>query len=499
MSTELLRLQGAQTDGRTANVRYRQDQLQSLHAGLCLRAEDLCTAVAKDTGCTATEASMEFYTAMEGLRLHYDGLNFERELKNEYSVVDDPENANPNLSLGVGLVYIIPSNISPLNAAMAPLTAAIASGNCVALELQPTLRTLPALLGAVLLDALDNDTFAICKSRPDDLSMLKNGTLVDQTSSEAIIDGSVRVLKSPSESRTVAIVDRTADLDRAAKALVTARFSFCGRSYYAPDLVLVNEFIKKPFLEAVLREALPYLDDHEGQESPHRDISSLKKRMTQAAADGMADILSLGSRGSIVDIKSRSSWLLEGKVNLPILAILSVTSLEDAIDYSNLAKDYHPVTGRPYLASYVFANASTAKYLAQFINAQESFLNGIPPLLLVAPPKPLGGKLPQSPSQAYSPSMFQVLRQIHGTRQSAVGLSGFIEESSSKLIRVARNELLDAALQPLRQTGQAFQAREVGFFEQGILTGLVVFGGPVIIVFVGGAFAGARYLYKLLR
>jgi acyl-CoA reductase-like NAD-dependent aldehyde dehydrogenase len=42
-------------------------------------------------------------------------------------------------------------------------------------------------------------------------------------------------------------VDRTADIDHAAKAIVTARFKFQGASPYSPDLVIVNEFVKDEF------------------------------------------------------------------------------------------------------------------------------------------------------------------------------------------------------------------------------------------------------------
>lgn len=55
--------------------------------------------------------------------------------------------------------------------------------------------------------------------------------------------------------RCVAIVDRSADIEAAAKAITAARFSFGGYSPYAPDLVLVNEFVKKEFFEACSRFA----------------------------------------------------------------------------------------------------------------------------------------------------------------------------------------------------------------------------------------------------
>lgn len=62
-------------------------------------------------------------------------------------------------------------------------------------------------------------------------------------------------IASPTKARCVAIVDRSADVDEAARAITTARFGFGGSSPYAPDLVLVNEFVKKEFFEACSRYA----------------------------------------------------------------------------------------------------------------------------------------------------------------------------------------------------------------------------------------------------
>ena len=63
------------------------------------------------------------------------------------------------------------------------------------------------------------------------------------------------VLISPSESRAIGVVDRSSNLKSAASALVTARFSFGGHSPYAPDLVLVNEFVIDEFSDLVVQQA----------------------------------------------------------------------------------------------------------------------------------------------------------------------------------------------------------------------------------------------------
>ena len=75
-------------------------------------------------------------------------------------------------------------------------------------------------------------------------------------------------------SKTVAVVDRTADINCAAEALAAAQFSFAGQSPYAPDVVLVNEYIKESFLTAFVQAVRAY----------KRNLSSLD--VTGAMQDG---------------------------------------------------------------------------------------------------------------------------------------------------------------------------------------------------------------------
>jgi hypothetical protein len=109
-----------------------------------------------------------------------------------------------------------------------------------------------SLLRKVLPQALDADTFAIIDSTPEDPSFLNSCIRVLPTPSTS---PSPNVLISPSTSRTIAIVDRSNDLKIAASALIAARFSFDGRSPYAPDLVLVNEFVIDEFSNWVVQQA----------------------------------------------------------------------------------------------------------------------------------------------------------------------------------------------------------------------------------------------------
>lgn len=101
--------------------------------------------------------------------------------------------------------------------------------------------------------ALDPASFALVQEPLTDPEVLAAAVLVDQTAASAPAVSATNQLLSATSARAVAVVDRTADVDAAARHIATARFAFAGHSPYAPDLVLVNEFVKRDFFEACTR------------------------------------------------------------------------------------------------------------------------------------------------------------------------------------------------------------------------------------------------------
>lgn len=167
------------------------------------------------------------------------------------------------------------------------------------MQLPQTTMALPALLRQILPDALDHDTFAIASQRPDK-SFLSKALMVVQTGA----DGSNGLI-SPATARSVAIVDRTGKVAEAAESLVAARFALGGRSTYCPDVVLVNEFVMKSFVEAVIQHASKYLAGENGEArqtptSPRRSgvLDAIQK-------DRTARILVSGSNWGVVEVQDR--------------------------------------------------------------------------------------------------------------------------------------------------------------------------------------------------
>jgi hypothetical protein len=117
----------------------------------------------------------------------------------------------------------------------------------------------PSAVGATLLNylpsALDQDTFFITPNKLQPSQLSKTDLFVNQTGQSA--DFSISQLTSFAQSTPIAIIDRTADINVAAKAITTARLVPHRISPYSPELVIVNAFILDAFKTACLK----YTDD----------------------------------------------------------------------------------------------------------------------------------------------------------------------------------------------------------------------------------------------
>ncbi|CAG8123875.1 unnamed protein product [Penicillium olsonii] len=459
---DLSRVLAANIDGRTQNTRYRQSQLQKLQLALVEHIADIQDAIHSDSGHTRAEVRAEIVFALQELRAHYSGLSLEKDLKAEYRIAHGKD--NPDGARGVGIVYIVPSGHTPFFSIVSALSAALAAGNCIVLELPQTTSMLPAVLRNILPKALDHDTFTIVAQRPD-ASFLSKTLMVVQTGE------SYTGLVSPSNLQAVAIVDRTADVVQAAEALVAARFALGGRSAYSPDLVLVHEFVMKPFVEAVITHASKYLAGENGEA---RTLSRKSTLLDTIQKERTARVLVSGSNWGVVEVQDRKSSLLRRKIEEKVLLVHSVTSLDDAIDTRSVYPIFshngaENLSTETLAATYAFAAPSSAKYLTQFIDAHVSWVNHVPSHMLIGPAIPQGSPVTQT---RYTKSQFEIPRPQILT--SALGSVEKILQNESKADQIWRE-----ALAPLPSTNQR-PGFKIGFFEQGIITGGLITLGSLV-------------------
>jgi hypothetical protein len=308
-------------------------------------------------------------------------------------------------------------------------------------QLENNLRTLTRVLRETLKTALHPDTFAIASSPIRDTAILNSAIHIDQNSSEDA--PRTNHLASPSHSRAFAVVDRTSDINIAARELVAARFAFGGSSPYAPDIVLVNEFVKQDFLQAVVDEsrklssAARIYGDAKGKPSSASRVSSSLETLKKA--DSSLQTIIQESNAVVLELPTRRAELLQVKTEAPILAVHAIKSLDDAIDFISTGDS------APALAAYHFGNPQVGKYLAQFVDARVSFVNHIPRELLVGPAHPASHTV--EPSTRYTVDMFTLPRPafIQPTTTSTE-LAGIMAAANASTAQ----KFLEQALSPLK-------------------------------------------------
>ena len=308
-------------------------------------------------------------------------------------------------------------------------------------QLENNLRTLTRVLRETLKTALHPDTFAIASTPIRDTAILNSAIHIDQNSSEDV--PKANHLASPSHSRAFAVVDRTSDINTAARELVAARFAFGGSSPYAPDLVLVNEFVKQDFLQAVVDEAHKLSStartygDVKGKSNSASRVSSSLEALKKA--DSSLQTIINESNAVVLELPTRRSELLQVKTEAPILAVHAIKSLDDAIDFIS------STDSAPALAAYHFGNPQVGKYLAQFVDARVSFVNQIPRELLVGPAHPASHTV--EPSTRYTVDMFTLARPafIQPTTTSTE-LAGIMSAANTSTAQ----KFLEQALSPLK-------------------------------------------------
>ncbi|KAF2823228.1 ALDH-like protein [Ophiobolus disseminans] len=483
----LANLQATALTARCHNAFFRQKQLKSLHETLRNNTSSIKDAIKQDTRVSDAEATTEVALALDIVKEHYSSVDVKKELEAEYRITNGKDASDRSVSWGV-VYFESQRSHTPFFSVIVASSAALAAGNCVAMKLEKNLRALPSLLRKLLSEALEADTFAIITSDPSKGSLSSCLQVLQETQVER---PAYSQLVSP-KGKVIAVVDRTADLASAAEQLVAARFAFGGTSPYAPDLVFVNEFIKKNFLEHVLRQSIRYLSGSEdvvanGSKSPTLAAPKPTSRVSEAfkslkdSKSWKTNVITQGDNGAIIELSNLSN--LPTKTAQPIFCITSITSLEHVI--SLVDEDLE--VPNTLLAAYHFGTPSAGKYLSQFINADASFINHIPYRLLLGPSAP--SFHPIDIEKRYTTQHFTRASPAYITAPASQ--SALSQVVASKDSRRVAAELLAKASQEIKE-GKRADWIAIGYFEQGIFIGLGLYGIPLLSCIGASLFFGVR-------
>ena len=465
MTPDFARVRAALIDQRCRAPFYRQTELRNLHDALLSHSDALKDALAADCGYTKHETTWEVSASLLCVKHEFQNFKPKDEISREYLVANEKDNAEHREPFG--MCYIEPATKhTPLFSIISALAPSIAAGNCNVITVSEK-TSLGRALRKALVRALDQDAFM----------------LIDTPSNDPIVPGrTLRITQSSSESRphaeelvsldgaiSIAVVDRTADPRKAAQHPFTARSTHGGRSPYAPDIVLVNEWVIGDFVQEVLRvgnSASPRSSSGT-VEDLELQLNSLQKR------DPGAQLLMRTDNFAVIQ-RATSDDLLN-KTQCPLLALFPVRSLDHAIDL--LAQQQ---SESPALATYIFADPETAKYLTQFIESAAAFVNYVPMALLLGPEFP-----PTKPVELESRYPREVLtlprpQYIHPDALSAAA----VNEGWSSKTRALEIQASIPLVIPFRHSGA-----DVGFFDRGAIISL----GFIVTTLIGTVGCVAAY------
>lgn len=244
-----------------------------------------------------------------------------------------------------GLVLIISPWNFPVNLTFGPLVSAIAAGNCAIVKPSEMTPHTSACIKRIIAEVFDEDEVAVIEGDAGVAEALlkKRFDHIFFTGSPAV--GKI-VMKAAAEhltsvtlelgGKSPVIVDRTANLDEAARKIAWGKFLNSGQICIAPDYLLVDEAVRAPFVEklrAAIRPETGWLvnDRH----------AARVKRLFDGAVSGGAEVVSGGSFDernvgpTVIDNVASDAPIMQEEIFGPVLPIIPYRTLDDALRVIN--------------------------------------------------------------------------------------------------------------------------------------------------------------------
>jgi aldehyde dehydrogenase (NAD+) len=259
-----------------------------------------------------------------------------------------------------GVVLIMAPWNYPVNLTLGPLVGAIAAGNCAVLKPSEHAPHTAAALQALVGDLFDDREITVLTGGPDVAEELTTQPFdhIYFTGSPAI---GRKVMRAAAEhltsvtlelgGKSPAVVDATADLDRAAGRIAWSKFTNAGQTCIAPDYVLVENRVHDALvdrLRARIREfygptpqAQRRSDDYARLvHDDHFDavvglLTDALERGASIAAGGAHDADANYVAPTVLTDVPADSRILQEEIFGPLLPVRPYATLDQAVDFIN--------------------------------------------------------------------------------------------------------------------------------------------------------------------
>uniref|UniRef100_A0A8C4L977 Aldehyde dehydrogenase n=4 Tax=Equus asinus TaxID=9793 RepID=A0A8C4L977_EQUAS len=364
----LQRLRETFSAGRTRPAEFRATQLEGLGRFLRDNKQLLQEALARDLRKPDFEAEVSEFS-MAQHEIHLALRNLRAWMKDEKV----PRSLGTQLDRAFirkepfGLVLIIVPWNYPLNLTLVPLVGALAAGNCVVLKPSEISKNMEQVLAEVLPRYLDQSCFAMVLGGPEE-----TGQLLEHRFDYIFFTGSPRVGRIVMTAaakhltpvtlelggKNPCYVDDNCDPETVANRVAFFRYFNTGQTCVAPDYVLCSPEMQERLLPA-LQSTIARFFGEDPRSSPNlgRIINDKHFQRLQGllgcgrvAIGGQSDQSDRYIAPTVLVDVQETEPVMQEEIFGPILPIVNVRSLDEAIDFINRRE-------KP-LALYAFSKSS---------------------------------------------------------------------------------------------------------------------------------------------
>ncbi|XP_077391792.1 aldehyde dehydrogenase family 3 member B1 isoform X1 [Festucalex cinctus] len=396
------RLRSSFRSGITISQEFRCVQLSNLRSMIQENEEDILNALHKDLCKPKFEAILSEIDIVIN-ELHYTINNLQSWMKPEYvdkNLATKMDNCFVRRE-PLGVVLIIGTWNYPLQLLILPMIGAIAAGNCVVIKPSEVSAAACQLISELIPKYLSQDCYAVvCGGADETKALLQNRF------DHIFFTGSQVVARSILQAASVHLTPVTLELGgkcpcliygnvtigAVARRLVWAKFFNGGQSCAAPDYVLCS----KATCDALIPALCETLKDFYGkdpqtsldlcrivsQQHWTRLTELLKESNGKVVVGGESDQQDKYIAPTVVCV-AEDDALMKAEIFGPILPILTVESLEKAVDFVNHKE-------KP-LALYIFSNETSVINTVMEKTSSGGFCSNDGIVHMTLPGLPFGG------------------------------------------------------------------------------------------------------------
>lgn len=351
----LVKIRNYFNSGITKNTSFRLNQLEILKKAIIEFLPQIENALNNDLGKSPEEA----YLTEIGLvldEIDYHSRNLKKWIK--------PRKVKSGIALfpsksriiyePLGVVLIMSPWNYPFQLLINPLVGAISAGNCAVLKPSAQTPYITAVLKKLFAKYFKSEYIMLLEGSHKDIEWIFDFRF-DHIFFTGGIEGGKNILEKASKllcpvtlelgGKSPCLVFEGIDINLAAKRIVFGKFINAGQTCVAPDYILVDEKIKDKLISALI-EAItrfygkkPVDSLHYGRISTERAFLRLRNIIEESAGSlvfgGDSDKETKFITPTIFDNPSLDQSIMKYEIFGPLLPVISVKSIEEAINFIN--------------------------------------------------------------------------------------------------------------------------------------------------------------------